>query len=403
MAGINDKSKATIEFCVDWQSKEASHRDFFFAENVNFWRDCFSPDIFSKLQGRVTGEHVKLNGRSNSSIGQYEKQNIHSIKKEKFNSNNLIDRKIFPRLGRFYPQGIIESLPGVFQVNAKPCRCIKVNNSFLEIDLNHPLSIYPVSVSAFIHDIRQGNVERGGRCEDWIEVVTGNGPGMQARYPGLITDFSGEHNFARKDNQPDIKFYSSPRLVHHLDSLARSIVRDIHDIYLKNRESILDLMASWDSHLPETFSSSQLTVLGMNLKELKANPIADDHIVQDINQYPILPFQEKSFDGIICTSSVEYLTKPIEVFNEIARVLKPGGICVMTFSNRWFPPKVVLIWEELYEFERVGLVIDYFLKTQSFEEITTVSYRGRSRPQDDKYYGSVPYSDSVWGVIAKKK
>ena len=403
MTGISNNSKASIEFCVEWESNEASHKDRFFAENVNFWRDCFSPEIFAMLQGRVTGEHVKLIDRSNSSIRQYEKGNIHSIKKEKFNSYKLIDRKIVPRQGRFYPQGIIEGLPGVFQVNAKPCRCIKVNNGFLEIDLNHPLSIYSVSVSAFIHDIREGNVERGGRCEDWLEFITDNGPGMQSRYPGLITDFSGEHNYVRKDNQPDEKFYSTPRLVHHLDFRARSIVRDIHNIYLKKRGSILDLMASWDSHLSDAFDSSHLTVLGINMEELKANPIADDHIVQDINENPDLPFREKSFDGIICTSSVEYLTKPREVFNEIARVLKPDGICVMTFSNRWFPPKVVSIWEELYEFERLGLVSDYFLTTRSFGEIITVSHRGWPRPLDDKYYGSVPFSDPVYGVIAEKK
>ena len=225
---------------------------------------------------------------------------------------------------------------------------------------------------------------------------------MQARYPGLNTDFLGEQSFTRKDNQPDKKFYSASRLVHHLDSRARSIVRNIHDTYVKNRESFLDLMASWDSHLSEAFQQSMVTVLGMNMAELKANPIADDRLVQEINENPILPFREKSFAGIICTSSVEYLTKPMEVFHEIARVLKPGGICVMTFSNRWFPPKVVSIWQELYDFERLGLVIDYFLKTQSFGEITTVSYRGWPKPQDDKYYGSFPFSDLIYAVIAEK-
>ena len=74
----------------------------------------------------------------------------------------------------------------------------------------------------------------------------------------------------------------------------------------------------------------------------------------------------------------------------------------MTFSNRWFPPKVVSIWEELYEFERLGLVSDYFLTTRSFGEITTVSHSGWPRPLDDKYYGSVPFSDPVYGVIAEK-
>ena len=403
MAGINSKSKAGIEFCVEWKSAEATHRDFFYTENVNFWRDCFSPAVFAKFQGRETGEHVQLVERSGNLTGRYSQQNIHAVKRADFNPYKLINRDIEPRQGRFYPQGIIQGLPGVFRVNMNPCRCIKVDNTSLAVDLNHPLSIYPVSVSAVIHDIRQEHAERGGRCEDWLETVAGNGPGMQARYPDIQTDFSGKHAFVRKNNQPDRDFYFSPRFVYHLDPCARSIVRDIHGRFLIEGGSILDLMASWDSHLDGNYSASQLTVLGMNPEELKANPLAADHIVQDINEDPVLPFKDESFDNIICTSSVEYMTRPFDIFTEAARVLKPGGVCVMTFSNRWFPQKVVSIWEELYEFERLGLVIDYFLRTRSFAEIVSVSYRGRPRPPEDKYHGSHPYADPISGVIARKK
>ena len=37
--------------------------------------------------------------------------------------------------------------------------------------------------------------------------------------------------------------------------------------------------------------------------------------------------------------SVDYLTRPLEVFAEMRRVLKPGGLAVMSFSNRCFPTK----------------------------------------------------------------
>jgi len=51
------------------------------------------------------------------------------------------------------------------------------------------------------------------------------------------------------------------------------------------------------------------------------------------------------------TVSVEYLTRPFDVFAEAARVLKPGGVCAATFSNRGFPPKVIWVWPVLHEFE----------------------------------------------------
>jgi len=39
------------------------------------------------------------------------------------------------------------------------------------------------------------------------------------------------------------------------------------------------------------------------------------------------------------TVSVDYLSKPVEVFKEMHRVLKPGGKAIMSFSNRCFPTK----------------------------------------------------------------
>mgnify|MGYP001144347911 CR=1 FL=1 len=41
----------------------------------------------------------------------------------------------------------------------------------------------------------------------------------------------------------------------------------------------------------------------------------------------------------LCAVSVDYLTKPLEVFREVNRVLKPGGLAIMSFSNRCFPTK----------------------------------------------------------------
>ena len=101
---------------------------------------------------------------------------------------------------------------------------------------------------------------------------------------------------------------------------------------------------------------------------------------------------------MICSLSVEYLMHPFEVFTEINRVLKPGGIFMVTFSNRWFPPKAISIWPELHEFERMGLVLEFFLKSGQYKNLHTYSMRGLPRPQDDKYYSQILFSDPVYAV-----
>ena len=57
---------------------------------------------------------------------------------------------------------------------------------------------------------------------------------------------------------------------------------------------------------------------------------------------PRLPYEDNSFDIITNAVSVDYLAKPLEVFKEMHRVLKPGGRAIMSFSNRCFPTKGVL-------------------------------------------------------------
>jgi ubiquinone/menaquinone biosynthesis C-methylase UbiE len=57
--------------------------------------------------------------------------------------------------------------------------------------------------------------------------------------------------------------------------------------------------------------------------------VLTEYVVQDLNTNPVLPFQDNTFDVITNVVSVDYLTKPLEVFREMNRVLKPGGLAVM--------------------------------------------------------------------------
>jgi ubiquinone/menaquinone biosynthesis C-methylase UbiE len=157
-------------------------------------------------------------------------------------------------------------------------------------------------------------------------------------------------------------------------------------------------MSSWVSHLPEDLPLRSLTGLGMNQRELEANSRLTDYVVHDLNASPRLPFDDNAFEAVICSVSVEYLIHPFEVFADITRVLKPGGIFMVTFSNRWFPPKVINIWTELHEFERMGLVLEFFLKSGQYKNLHTYSMRGLPRPQDDKYYTQILFSDPVYAV-----
>jgi SAM-dependent methyltransferase len=226
---------------------------------------------------------------------------------------------------------------------------------------------------------------------------------MQARWRNQPTDFWSDVPFIRAAAGPDDEFYEKPRLVDHID---RTAIRQIERLYgrlLPRGGRLLDLMTSWKSHLPDALAPAQVTGLGMNLAELEANPMLGERVVHDLNLDPRLPFADASFDGAACTVSVEYLVKPFEVFAEMARVLKPGARFVVTFSNRWFPPKVTNIWQGCHEFERMGIVLEYFLRGGLYANLETFSLRGLPRPADDKYASQFPQSDPVYAVWGERQ
>ena len=134
--------------------------------------------------------------------------------------------------------------------------------------------------------------------------------------------------FDRADNAPDAQFYGVPRLVTHIDDAAIGALSDCFKDILPDGGNILDLMSSCVSHYPNGLNFSSVTGLGMNRVELDANPVLTARVIHDLNRDPVLPFDDQSFDGCTITVSVQYLTRPLAVFTDLARVLRPGAPCI---------------------------------------------------------------------------
>jgi len=210
-------------------------------------------------------------------------------------------------------------------------------------------------------------------------------------------------DFTREDERDDTEFYRNERFVSHLDSLALETVEEIIGSLVRTKNAvILDLMASWDSHVPPSVKPAEVIGLGLNEIELAENTSLSRYVIHDINKDPQLPFEDNTFDAVICTVSVDYMTQPVEVFREIGRILKPGGLNLMIFSNRMFPPKAVKVWKEATEPERILLVEDFFKQSEVFGKIHTFISRGKPRPKDDKYAHMGIPSDPVYAVYSRK-
>jgi SAM-dependent methyltransferase/FKBP-type peptidyl-prolyl cis-trans isomerase 2 len=389
-------------FHLKWKSEFASHTDGYQASRINIWRDFFPPQFLDKIMDRQVGERIELQLNDGDILPPIDEKSLVQIKRDQFEQELATKAIATLGVGRFYPKGMLKDVTGVFSANVQPCRCVEINNGNMTVDLNHPLSGKDLAFSAVVGKVEAKSIERGGSSVDWMELLT-SGPGMQARWQGSQSDYFSPGAFSRDDETPDTFFYGKPRYVQHIDTTAIELVKSTYGRFLEDDMQVLDLMSSWQSHLPENLNLNRVVGLGLNESELGKNSQLTETVVQDLNLNSKLPFESNSFDAVICSVSVEYLVDPLAVFTEVDRILRADGYFILTFSNRWFPTKAIKIWKELHEFERMGLVLEYFIRSGGFRNLQTYSIRGLPRPHDDKYFPDLWYSDPIYAVWGQKK
>jgi SAM-dependent methyltransferase len=120
------------------------------------------------------------------------------------------------------------------------------------------------------------------------------------------------------------RFY--PGYVSESDRLHGSIVEN-----LGPRTRILDLGCGGGLLFPHDYRGQQRRVVGVDLDDaIWQNRIVDDGVVAVAEK---LPFADGSFDLVYSRYVFEHLPDPGEALREIARVLAPGGHCIILTPN----------------------------------------------------------------------
>ena len=196
-----------------------------------------------------------------------------------------------------------------------------------------------------------------------------------------------ERWFRREDETDDTYFYIQPRLVVHIDEQAIATIREYLSGNLPQNGRVLDLMSSWRSHMPEGHPTKGLVGLGLNGREMAENPQLDDRVIHDLNRNGMgLPFRTESFDAAVVTVSIQYMTRPVEVFGEVHRVLRPNGCFHVIYSNRMFPTKAVAVWKALDDEQRGQLIGEYFAASEKWSDVKVLDIGRRQRFYTDPVY-----------------
>jgi SAM-dependent methyltransferase len=175
--------------------------------------------------------------------------------------------------------------------------------------------------------------------------------------------------FRREDESPDPLFYVEPRFLVHIDDAAIAAVTEAYRELLPAGGRILDLMSSWRSHLPPDVAFVEVVGLGLNAEEMADNPQLDRHVVHDLNAGQVLPFADAAFDGAVCTVSIQYMTRPVETFAQVNRVLTAGAPFILTYSNRCFPTKAIAAWLATNDTQHANIIATYFHESGGWGDV----------------------------------
>jgi len=89
------------------------------------------------------------------------------------------------------------------------------------------------------------------------------------------------------------------------------------------------------------------------------DPNVEPDVVANV---PGLPFENESFDGVLCTEVLEHTAEPKEALKDIRRVLKSGGLLYLSAPMSWclhYEPK------DFFRYTKFGL--KYLLEKTGFE------------------------------------
>ena len=199
------------------------------------------------------------------------------------------------------------------------------------------------------------------------------------------------------DISDDRIFYQTPRYVNHLSHSFRKRLTNLYKEYLFSHFTLLDLMSSWVSHLPNNIRYKKVLAHGMNEAELKANTRIDKFWIQNLNNTQNLPVEDSTVDAGLIVAGWQYLQYPEKVALELSRIIKSDSLLIVSFTNRAFWTKSPYIWTNSSDEERIDYVKSVLNSNGwRIEEIFN------EKTYENKFFGFYSLeSDPFFSVVAR--
>jgi SAM-dependent methyltransferase len=114
------------------------------------------------------------------------------------------------------------------------------------------------------------------------------------------------------------------------------VVIELGRRYLANATTVLDLGCGanldYDRSLVDIGKHPICADFTLNFLRLAPKDVRMPLVQADAT---LLPFADSSFDGVICSETIEHIPRDDSAVSEIARVLRPRGVLLVTVPNLW--------------------------------------------------------------------
>jgi len=122
-----------------------------------------------------------------------------------------------------------------------------------------------------------------------------------------------------------------------------------------------------------------------------------------------IPYDDEFFDAVIATEILEHLISPLEMIGEAARILKRGGLFVITTPNVSHIGAVIKLFMGRSNYERLDRSPMYLqddnwrghIRYYDKKELKTLFYRAGLELLSHKYYRELGWTHAKWSLIKK--
>jgi len=166
---------------------------------------------------------------------------------------------------------------------------------------------------------------------------------------------------------PDIEFHQN-RYARELDACVGDQIRWL------DLGCGVQIHSGWVGPTEQATRARAAYLVGcdLDLGHLRANQLLSARVGADAER---LPFADGSFDLVSANMVLEHLREPARVFQEVARVLAPGGAFVFVTPNRWHPAIAAL---SLIVAPRWRRFLAHSVEGRPLEHIFLTFYRANS-------------------------